>query len=122
MAQTWLEKYSTYEDEVTGSATGITAYAGGGQASATQLTAKFNEITVVATNNDSVKLPVAMIGKVVYVLNSDAAQTLRVYAYSGDYVNLTLNGYADVDSVGGGGTPKMFICLKTGYWNATALN
>ena len=39
--------------------TGITAFAGGGQASATPLTGSYNFIDTVATPNDSVKMPEA---------------------------------------------------------------
>jgi hypothetical protein len=52
--------------------TTITAFATGGQANATALTGEFNEITVCATIGDSVKLPVAALGKVVTILNSGA--------------------------------------------------
>lgn len=118
MAQTWLEKYSTYEDEVTGALTGITAHAGGGQASATQLTAKFNTITTVASINDSVKLPTAIVGKTVYVLNG-GANTVRVYCTSGDYVNGTLNGY--VDAGGSYIGAAIAVCILDGYWSINVL-
>ena len=42
---------------------GITAFAGGGQASATALTSEINEISTVATTGDSVKLPAATAAK-----------------------------------------------------------
>ena len=112
MAQTWLEKYSTYEDEVTSSITGLTAYAGGGQASALQLTEKFNNVTISGTNGDSVKLPTALVGKRVYVLNSDAAQTIAVYCYTGDYMNNTINSFKTLNAGQGG----MFECIYDGYW------
>jgi len=112
MAQTWLEKYSTYEDEVTGSATGITAYAGGGQANATALTSKYNNVTISATNGDSVKLPSALAGKRVYVLNSDAAQTIAVYCITGDYMNNTINSFKTLNAGQGG----IFECIFNGYW------
>ena len=112
MAQTWLEKYSTNEDEITGAITGLTAYAGGGQANALQLTEKFNNVTISGTNLDSVKLPAALVGKKVYVLNSDAAQTIAVYCASGDYMNNTLNSYKAL-AVGQGG---FFECIYDGYW------
>jgi len=115
MAQTWLQKYSTYEEEVTGYATGITAYAGGGQASATALTAKYNNVTVVATNNDSVKLPSALTGKRVLVRNSDAAQTLDVYPQTGEYID----GNAVNTSVNiGFNTGAVFECIVPGYWQS----
>jgi len=86
MAQTWLSKYSTYEEEVTGSATGIIAFAGGGQASATELTSKFNSVDTCATDKDSVKLVVALIGKKQYVFNN-TAKLLSVFPKTGEYIN-----------------------------------
>ena len=67
--------------------TGITAYAGGGQGSATALTAAYNNVTVVATDNDSVKLPTPSLGKRCVVKNSDSAQILAVYPASGHTIN-----------------------------------
>lgn len=67
-------------------ATGITAFAGGGQASATQLTAEFNRVTVVATAADSVKLPAAVVGAVVTVVNK-AANSMDVYPTSGEQID-----------------------------------
>jgi hypothetical protein len=52
--------------------TTITAFATGGQANATALTGEFNEITTCTTIGDSVKLPVAALGKTCTILNSGA--------------------------------------------------
>lgn len=111
--QSWYEKYGTYEEAITGSATGITAFAGGGQASATQLTAKFNNVTVVASNGDSVKLPAALTGSKVYVINTDAAQALDVFPQSGEYIDAVINA---ASSIGPGGVSRGYICVFTGYW------
>ncbi len=61
----------------------ITAHAGGGQASATALTKEYNNVSVIATNADSVKLPTAYAGAHVVIENTDSAQTLAVYGASG---------------------------------------
>jgi len=90
MAQTWLSKYSTYEEEVTGSATGITAFAGGGQGSATELTSKFNSVDTCATDKDSVKLVAALIGKKQYLFNN-TAKLLSVFPQTGEYINGVIN-------------------------------
>jgi len=116
MAQTWLEKYSTYEEEVTGAMTGITAYAGGGQANATQLTAKFNNVTVSGTNGDSVKLPTAIVGKMVIVCNSDATQTIAVFPQTGEYMNGTINASSTISPAMA--EVNIFICPFDGYWFA----
>lgn len=112
MAQTWLEKYSTYEDEITGSLTGITAHAGGGQANATNLTAKYNNVTTVASSADSVKVPSALVGKRICIINT-GANALSAYGQSGDYVNGTLNDFV---TIGAGGNAAVFECIFDGYW------
>jgi hypothetical protein len=61
--------------------TGITAYAGGGLENATQLTKEFNNITVCATDLDSVKLPAATTGLPCEVYNS-TSKNLAIYPQS----------------------------------------
>lgn len=51
----------------------ITAYATGGQANAVQLNSAVNEISVCATSGDSVKLPSALIGSKITIINNGAA-------------------------------------------------
>lgn len=67
-------------------ATTITAFAGGGQGSATLLTGDFNEVTVAATDGDSVKLEPATAGKTVTVKN-DGANPIDVFPATGDTIN-----------------------------------
>ena len=90
MAKSWYEKYATYEEAVTGTATGITAYATGGQANAVNLTSKYNSVDTCATALDSVKLVAMLIGKTQYVFNN-TANVLAVYPQSGEYINGALN-------------------------------
>ncbi len=62
----------------------ITAFAGGGQGSATQLDESYNVITTVATTGDSVKLPPAYaINSLIYIKN-DGANDADVFPASGD--------------------------------------
>jgi hypothetical protein len=68
------------------SGTAITAFATGGQASATALTKEFNEITTCATLGDSVKLPAAEAGKLVVIKNNGAAAA-DVFPATGDSIN-----------------------------------
>ena len=65
---------------------GITAFATGGQGSATLLTKEMNEVSTVATSGDSVKLPVAVAGEVVTVVNNGAA-ALDVFPSTGDQID-----------------------------------
>lgn len=92
-------------------ATGITAHAGGGQASAVALAAMQNVITVCATGGDSVVLPAAMPGMQITVINNGAA-SCNVFAPTGGYMNGTLNGSAAVTNA----TVILFFGSAAGYW------
>lgn len=99
---------------------GVTAFAGGGQASATQLDYGINTVTVVATAADSVKLPPAVPGAVVVIRIEDAsgADSCTVFGYGTDTIDgvasATGNAQADTkgklyiattgDGLGGAGT------------------
>lgn len=65
----------------------ITAKAGGGQALATQLVTLMNRVTVVASANDSVKLPVAVGGITSLVVVNASANALAVFPSTGDQIN-----------------------------------
>lgn len=71
---------------VTGS---ITAFAGGGQADATQLANTVNLVTTVATIADSVKLPLAStwVGKAIIVVKNTAANSMNLFPGTGDSIN-----------------------------------
>ncbi len=66
--------------------TGITAFATGGQASATALTTDVNFVTVCATNGDSVKLPTAILGLEITVFNQGAAN-LDIFPVTGGQID-----------------------------------
>jgi len=65
---------------------GITAFATGGQASATLLIADDNVISTVATAGDSVKLPSASPSLKVWVYN-DSANSLDLFPNTSDSIN-----------------------------------
>ena len=92
----------------------LTAKAGGGQTSATQLTQGVNEITVCATNADSAQLPPAVAGARVYVGNSGAADA-TIYGKK-DRTD-TINGTADATGVTLASTKNaVFFCAIAGKW------
>ena len=63
---------------------GITAFAGGGSASATQLNSTYNVVDTVATTGDSVKFStLILVGVIVYVKN-DGANALDLFPGAGD--------------------------------------
>lgn len=67
---------------------GITAYAGGGQASAVEITKDIAEISTCATVGDSVKLPAAVAGLVILITNHGEAAA-NVFPNTSDDINKT---------------------------------
>jgi hypothetical protein len=66
------------------------------QAGATALTTDVNVVTVSGTNGDGVKLPTAVAGSRVLIINDDAAQTIQIWPNTSDTID---GGSADaVDS------------------------
>jgi hypothetical protein len=63
----------------------VVARAGGGQANATQLSAWINQVSRVVTAADSVKLPAATEGALVWVINMGAL-ALAVFPNEGDII------------------------------------
>ncbi|MGI9137161.1 MAG: hypothetical protein ACR2JS_08935 [Candidatus Nanopelagicales bacterium] len=94
-------------------ASGITAFAGGGQDDAVLLTATYNRVSTVATAADSVKLPAAVAGSRVVVFNK-GANSVTVFPSTGDKVNaLSANaGYALAAAKG-----AEFVCMVNGTWD-----
>jgi len=100
--------------DLNSAANGITAYAGGGQANAVQLSKTFNRVTVVATAADSVKLPKAVAGASIVVFNKDSADSLNVFPSTGDAINaLSANAAYALASTKG----AMFVCCVNGTWD-----
>jgi hypothetical protein len=83
------------------SATGLTAHAGGGQASALLLAAQFNRIDTVATAADSVKLPVPLyIGQEIEVMNNAASNSMQVFGSGTDTINGVATGTGVAQAAG----------------------
>jgi len=92
----------------------MTAYAGGGQASATAITTAFTRVTTVATIGDSVKLPSATVGKSVFVRNG-TANSMDVFPQTGQSINaLSANTALAVAA----NTSAMFFCTTAGVWDS----
>lgn len=90
----------------------LVAHAGGGQGSATPLTAMVNNVTTVATAGDSVILPANSVGMSITVANNGAA-SLNVFADSGSNINGgSTNGSVAVAT----GTITIFYCVAAGKW------
>lgn len=90
---------------------GITAFATGGQASATALTAMINVISVCATTADSVKLPVASSGLVITVVNNGAASA-NIFPVTGSFMNAVSNASVACPA----GTVLILYAVDATHW------
>ncbi len=102
---------------LSGGAATVTAFAGGGQASATPLTASLNRVnvsTAVAPPYDSVKLPAATAGNYVFVVNT-TSNPIQVFGSGTD----TINGAASGTGVSQApSSVEVFACPAAGTWFA----
>ena len=95
-------------------ANAITAFAGGGQASATLLGSMINRVTVVATIADSVKMPATVPGLVINISNA-AANSMNVFPNTGDAIN---GAGANVAFAVAGGKSATLTSAVAGQWHA----
>lgn len=96
-------------------ANALTARAGGGQGLATALSASINRVTTVASAADSVRLPVALPGMRITVINAAAANAMNVFPATGGTINaLAANTALSVVANRG----AMFVCAVAGNWQA----
>lgn len=96
-------------------ANALTAFAGGGQANAVQLTAQINRVTVVATAADSVKLPAALAKAQVVVINAAAANAMNVYPQTGEFIN---DLAVDLPIFVAANKTIVFYCAVNATWNS----
>jgi hypothetical protein len=93
--------------------TGITALAGGSRTGAPVLVLGSNEVTTVASGADSVVLPVAVPGSVVFVVNATASTSMQVFANGSD----TINGTAGATGVAQAGSKSaLYVAADLGQW------
>jgi hypothetical protein len=100
----------------------ITALAGGGAVGCPVLASWINEVSVCATNNDSVMLPPAFAGLTCWVIN-DGAATLAVFANTNNagvadkIVGSAVAGGAGAASITQATTKSsVYVCYKQGLW------
>lgn len=92
----------------------ITAFATGGQTSATALSATktFHRVSVCATAADSVKLPAATVGQAHYLRN-DGAAAMQVFGQATE----TINGVASATGISQAvGMGVWYVCTTAGAW------
>lgn len=91
---------------------GLTALAGGGRPNAPQLTIGSNSVTTVASGSDSVVLPKAIPGAVVFVANA-GANAMQVFGNGSD----TINGTAGSTGISVASAKRiMFVAVAGGVW------
>jgi len=95
----------------------ITAKAGGGQTNATQLVAQNNRVTTVATAGDSVRLPPAVAGLDMIVINH-GANPMQVYGSGTDTINdvATATGVPQMQN-----SSVLYFCMTNGVWYTEGL-
>lgn len=93
-----------------------TAFAGGGQGSATQLAAGTTNVTTVATAGDSVKLPTAASGISVTVKNNGATN-LAVFPFTGDSID---GGSVNASVTIVPGAQRTFLAMNTTNWESNS--
>lgn len=92
----------------------LTAFAGGGQGSATALPSMINRVTTVATAADSVKLPVSAAGMNITVINAAAANSMNLFPATGEQINVL--GANAAFAVAAGKTVECY-CTTAGQWH-----
>jgi hypothetical protein len=91
----------------------LTAFAGGGQTGATQINAANVEVATVATAADSVKLPPAVPGMRIAVVNT-SANSMQVFGSGTD----TINAVAYATGVAqAAGKSAVYFCAASGKWS-----
>lgn len=98
--------------------TGITAFATGGQTNATLLSGEFNNVSIVATAGDSVKLPGASLGGFMRVKNTGVAD-LAVFPATGGTIN---GGSANASITIPVGATKEFNGTSTTNWETIGIS
>ena len=94
------------------SMTGVTASVTQTQAGATVLTGELVEVTTVATANDAVRIPAAILGVPCKVINQ-GANTLQVFPTSGDKID---GGATDASVTIAPGTSVQFHAIDAASW------
>lgn len=93
----------------------LTAFAGGGQASGTPITADIARFTIVASANDSGKMPAALAGRCVTVSNAAAANSMNVFPQTGEAINAL---GANAAFALAANKSAEFTCAVAGQWHA----
>jgi len=96
----------------------ITAGATQTQAGATALTTDMNRVTVVATANDGVKLPTAVAGLEILIVNDDSTDALQVWPATGDAIDGGGANAVDANTLAAGAARRYISVDATDWYTA----
>ena len=98
----------------------ITAGSTQTQAGAAALTTDINRVVTVGTNGDGVKLPTAVAGAKVEIINDDAAQTIQIWPATGDAIDGGSANAVDANSLAAGGDRTYFSVDATNWYTKSS--
>ena len=97
----------------------ITAGSTQTQAGATALTTMVNRVTVSGTNGDGVKLPTAIAGLEILVINDDSAQTIQVWPNTSDAIDGGSANAVDANALDAGSSRRYIAVDGTNWYTAS---
>ena len=96
----------------------ITAGATQTQAGATALTTDINRVTTVGADNDGVKLPTAVAGLEILIINDDAGQDIQVWPNTDDAIDGGSANAVDSNALGEGASRRYIAVDATNWYTA----
>ena len=94
----------------------ITAGSTQSQAGATALTKDINRVTVSGTDGDGVKLPTAVAGSIITIINDDSAQTIKVWPNTDDAIDGGSANAVDANTLAFGSSREYFAVDATNWY------
>lgn len=105
-------------DMLASSNSSVVATPAGTQATSILVNAANVNVSAVATANDGIKLPPAIAGLEISVMNSDAADSLQIFASGSDSFRTAATTVAGATGVAlAAQATAIFRCVKTGVWS-----
>ena len=98
----------------------ITAGSTQTQAGATALTKDINRITVSGTDGDGVKLPAAVAGAKVEIINDDSAETIKIWPATGDAIDGGSANAVDANTLAAGSDRTYFSVDATNWYTKSS--
>jgi len=93
----------------------ITAGSTQSQAGATALTTELNRVVTVGTNGDGVKLPTAVAGARITIVNDDSAQNIKIWPNTSDAIDGGSANAVDANTLAAGSS-RTYIAVDATNW------